>query len=109
MSGALRSVGDRRGSEATIWSRHRELMLRRRGQAIYWSSIGLDCLRGRASRSIHVLGFPGSGTNWLCHLVSGATGTPIFEPWNRSWPRFAPAVFHMHRFIPLASIIHRRK
>lgn len=82
-------------------------MRKRWEQAIYWTSIGSDILLPRHPRSIYVLGYTKSGTNWLCCLMSSALDLPILEPWKRNWPTRGPAVFHMHRFIPLGSVRRR--
>jgi len=71
----------------------------RRRQAIYWSSIWTQVRRADMGGSFCVTGFPSSGTNWLCNLVSCYFGVPVFEPWMRLTPTLAPHVFHLHRFI----------
>lgn len=82
-------------------------MRRRWEQVIYWASIGGDVLLSRRPRGVYVLGYVKSGTNWLSHLMSGALGLPILEPWKRNWPTRRPAIYHMHRFIPLESARRR--
>lgn len=71
----------------------------RRQQTIYWSSIWTQARRADMAGSFIVNGFPSSGTNWLCQLVSRYFGVPIFEPWMRLTPTLAPHVFHLHRFV----------
>jgi len=74
---------------------------------LYWTSIGWDVLHGHGSQGIYVLGAPKSGTNWLCHLLSGILGIPILEAWKMRLPALHPCVYHMHRFIPLNPIRKR--
>lgn len=76
-------------------------------QAIYWGSIGWDILQRGNSRSVYILGYIKSGTNWLCHLLSSVLGLPILEPWKRQYPSLGPCVFHMHRFLPFKSVRRR--
>ena len=72
-------------------------------QFIYWSSIGWDAIIPRNNKGIYVLGYIKSGTNWMCHLISGVTGLKDLEPWKINTPIFSPCIYHMHRFIPIAS------
>ena len=74
---------------------------------LYWTSIGWDVLRGDHSPGIYVLGYVKSGTNWLCHLLSGILEMPILEAWKVRLPVLHPCVYHTHRFIPLDSIRRR--
>jgi hypothetical protein len=71
----------------------------RRQQAIYWTSIWWHARRPAMGGSYCINGFPSSGTNWLCQLLSRYTGVPVFEPWTRLTPALGPQVFHLHRFV----------
>lgn len=73
----------------------------------YWASIGWDILHGRSSQGIYVLGYVKSGTNWLCHLLSGILGIPILEAWTIRLPALHPCIYHIHRFIPIESVRKR--
>lgn len=87
-----------RGIHALDRALPRPITVRRR-QAIYWPSIWAQARRPDMGGSFCVNGFPSSGTNWLCQLVSRYFGVPIFEPWMRLMPTLAPQVFHLHRFV----------
>ncbi len=76
-------------------------------QLIYWASIGFDIISPRKKSGIYVLGYTKSGTNWLCHLVSGILEMPILESWKLNLPRFTPCVYHMHRIIPIDAVRRR--
>lgn len=76
-------------------------------QLLYWSTIGLDVLRGSASRSLYVTGHAKSGTNWLCSILVDYTGYPPYEPWKDRLPRVAPGVYHMMRLLPFESVRRR--
>lgn len=76
-------------------------------QFMYWSSIVWDVIRPGESGSVYVLGYVKSGTNWLCHLLSGALDVPILESWKYRFLRFGPSVYHMHRIIPFDSVRRR--
>lgn len=72
-------------------------MIRKRiEQSIYWSSIYYDVHFGK--KSIHVLGYPKTGTNWMCNLLSAYYGVPVLESWNEKHPILSQRVFHLHRF-----------
>lgn len=71
----------------------------RRQQAIYWPTMWMHARRADMAGSYCINGFPSSGTNWLCQLVSRYFEVPIFEPWTRLTPAIGPHVFHLHRFI----------
>ncbi|VVT14376.1 sulfotransferase domain-containing protein [Erythrobacter sp. EC-HK427] len=71
----------------------------RRQQAVYWPTIWLHARRAQMGGSFCINGFPSSGTNWLCQLVSRYFGVPILEPWRRLTPALSPHVFHLHRFV----------
>ncbi len=71
----------------------------KRQQAIYWPSIWAQARMKDMAGSYCINGFPSSGTNWLCQLVSRYFGVPIFEPWTRLTPTRRPHVFHLHRFV----------
>ena len=71
----------------------------KRQQSIYWPSIWMASARTDMGGSFFINGFPSSGTNWLCQLVSRYFEVPIFEPWTRLTPTLRPHVFHPHRFV----------
>lgn len=71
----------------------------KRQQAIYWPSIWAQARMQGMAGSYCINGFPSSGTNWLCQLVSRYFSVPIFEPWTRLTPTLRPHVFHLHRFV----------
>lgn len=71
----------------------------KRQQSIYWPSIWMHAARRDMGGSYCINGFPSSGTNWLCQLVSRYFEVPIFEPWTRLTPVLRPHVFHLHRFV----------
>ena len=68
----------------------------RRRQAIYWS-LDLDTRSAVPiwAAASALAGFPSSGTNWLCNLVSCYFGVPVFEPWMRLTPTLATACFSL--------------
>ena len=68
-------------------------------QALYWSTILIQTRLPGMRGSYIVLGYVGSGTNWLCNLLSETLGIPVFEHWKRLTPSLAPQIFHLHRFI----------
>lgn len=70
-----------------------------RQQSIYWPSVWMSSVRADLHGSFIVCGFPSSGTNWLCQLVSRYFEIPIFEPWKRLSPTLRPHVYHLHRFV----------
>lgn len=71
----------------------------KRQQVIYWSSIWAQARMKDMAGSYCINGFPSSGTNWLCQLVSRYFEVPIFEPWTRLTPTLSSHVFHLHRFV----------
>jgi hypothetical protein len=68
-------------------------------RARYWLTVGISCLPPNRSRSIFVLGYPRTGTNWLCTILNHYFGIPINEFWRRTLPDFRPTILHMHRFV----------
>lgn len=79
----------------------RRFMDVRRQQVVYWPSVVSQAMLP-ASKSIFVLGYTNTGTNWLCQLISNYLSIPLFEPWKEIIPSFLKAhVFHGHRFISL--------
>ena len=76
-------------------------------QLLYWSTIGLDVVRGAASKSLYVTGHAKSGTNWICSILVDYTGFDPYEPWNDLLPRLRPAVFHMMRLLPFDAVRKR--
>jgi len=65
-----------------------------------WTTIGYSLFVGDLQPYYYVLGYPKSGTNWVCKLLAGYLGIPVHEFWKYRWPRLSPAVMHMHRFLP---------
>lgn len=65
-------------------------------QLIYWSSIAYDI--HVAKKSIHVLGYPKTGTNWMCNLLSSYYNIPVLESWNENLPILSQRIYHLHRF-----------
>ncbi len=88
-------------------SRIRKSLTATRERFIYWISIGWDVFHCRRSQSVYVLGCVKSGTNWLCHLLSGILEIPILESWKIRLPALHPCVYHMHRIIPLDPVRKR--
>lgn len=76
-------------------------------QLLYWSTVGVDILRNGFSRSYYVVGYAKSGTNWLCRLMEGYTGLPVYEPWNHRAPKLDPQIFHVLRLLPFESVRRR--
>lgn len=74
---------------------------------LYWSAVAWDVARPGSNKGIYILGYIKSGTNWLSHLVSTATGLPINEVWKFNLPMLKPCVHHMHRFIPIDGVRRR--
>lgn len=70
----------------------------------YWATVGISCVPPNRYRSIFVLGYPRTGTNWLCTMLSQYFDVPISEPWLRKTPAFHPVILHLHRF----AIVPRR-
>jgi len=70
----------------------------------YWSTVGINFLPPNRYRSIFVLGYPRTGTNWLCTLLNHYFGIPINEPWLHRFPAVTPVILHLHRF----AIVPRR-
>ena len=50
------------------------------------------------SRSVFVLGYPKSGTNWCCNLLSACLDLPVYEFWKQRGPVLTPSILHLHRF-----------
>ena len=65
----------------------------------YWVTIGISCLPPNRSKSIFVLGYPRTGTNWLCTVLNHYTGIQINEFWLRKLPIIGPVILHLHRFV----------
>ena len=65
-----------------------------------WTTIGYSLVAGDRRPFYYVLGYPKTGTNWVCKMLSAYLGIPVHEFWASSWPQFSPAVVHMHRFLP---------
>jgi len=65
-----------------------------------WTTIGFSLLAGERRPFYYVLGHPKTGTNWVCKMLAAYLGIPVHEFWLSKWPQFAPAVVHMHRFLP---------
>lgn len=76
-------------------------------QLLYWSTIGLDVLRGGSSESLYVTGHAKSGTNWLCGILLSYTGFAPYEPWKDRVPSARPTVFHMMRLLPFEAVRKR--
>ncbi len=74
---------------------------------MYWASIGGNIVQPSRASGVYVLGYMKSGTTWLCHLLSGALEIPILQPWTMNSPFLKPAIYHMHRFLPLAKVRRR--
>jgi hypothetical protein len=70
-----------------------------RERVLYWSTVGVSCLPPNRYRSIFVLGYPRTGTNWLCSMLSRYFEIPISEPWLRKTPAMHPVILHLHRFV----------
>ena len=68
-------------------------------RARYWITVGLGCVPPNRGRSIFVLSYPRTGTNWLCTILNHYFGIPINEFWQRKLPDFRPTILHMHRFV----------
>ncbi len=64
----------------------------------YWATVAISCVPPNRYRSIFVLGYPRTGTNWLCTMLTHYFGIPISEPWLRKTPAFHPVILHLHRF-----------
>ena len=64
----------------------------------YWLTIGISCIPPNRYRSIFVLGYPRTGTNWLCTILSHYFGLPINEFWLKKLPTTEPVILHLHRF-----------
>lgn len=79
----------------------------KRQQAIYWPTLWMQARRAQMGGSFIINGFPSSGTNWLCQLVSRYFDIPIFEPWTRLTPALGPHVFHLHRFVDTPAACER--
>ena len=71
-----------------------------RDRANIWATIGYSLCVGDLQPYYYVLGYPKSGTNWVCKLLSGYLGIPVHEFWTSRWPQLSPSVMHMHRFLP---------
>lgn len=76
-------------------------------QLLYWSTVGMDIVRGSSSRSLYVTGHAKSGTNWMCGLLADYTGYRVYEPWNDRLPRLEPLIFHVMRLLPFESVRRR--
>lgn len=74
-------------------------------QWIYWSSILYDIHLGK--KSIFVIGYPKTGTNWVCNLLSSYYDTPVLESWNENRPITGKRIFHLHRFIQTKKVKNR--
>ena len=68
----------------------------------YWMTVGVSCVPPNRYRSIFVLGYPRTGTNWLCTMLSHYFDVPISEPWLHKTPALHPVVLHLHRFAIVA-------
>lgn len=66
-----------------------------------WTTIGFSLLVGDRRPCYYILGYPSSGTNWVCNMLAGYLGIPVYEFWKSRLPHFSPAVIHMHRFLPV--------
>lgn len=64
----------------------------------YWATVGISCIPPNRYRSIFVLGYPRTGTNWLCSMLRDYFEIPISEPWARRLPAVEPVILHLHRF-----------
>ena len=64
----------------------------------YWTTVWLHHLPPGRSRSVFVLGYPKSGTNWCCKLLGSCLDLPVYEFWKQRGPVLAPSVLHLHRF-----------
>jgi hypothetical protein len=85
--------------------RFRQIPLNRIGDRVrYWTTVGVSCVPPNRYRSIFVLGYPRTGTNWLCRMLSSYFEIPISQPWLRTWPEVKPVILHLHRF----AIVPRR-
>jgi hypothetical protein len=69
-------------------------------RVLVWSTTLLSLAHSDARPSYYVLGYPKSGTNWVCHMLSGYLGIPVYQFWRSRLPLFSPCVLHMHRFLP---------
>lgn len=65
----------------------------------YWGTVAISCLPPNRYRSIFVLGYPRTGTNWLCTILNQYFEIPISEPWLRKWPATEPVILHLHRYL----------
>lgn len=70
-----------------------------RTKTIYWSTVVLQTRRANMGGSVVILGYIGSGTNWLVSLAADYLDLRPFEPWMRLTPKLGPSVIHMHRFL----------
>ena len=68
----------------------------------YWLTVGVSCVPPNRYRSIFVRGYPRTGPNWLCTMLSHYFDVPISEPWLRKTPAIHPVVLHLHRFAIVA-------
>lgn len=64
----------------------------------HWLTVGISCLPPNRYRSIFVLGYPRTGTNWLCTMLNHYFEIPMSEPWLRKLPAVEPVILHLHRF-----------
>lgn len=78
--------------------------LQKAHQFEYWTTVWLHHLPPARSRSVFVLGYPKSGTNWCCNLLSACLDLPVYEFWKQRGPVLVPSILHLHRF---ATVPHR--
>jgi hypothetical protein len=79
----------------------------RRQQFNYWVSTFYAIARGNRSGSYYVVGYPRSGTNWFCNLLSAYSGVQVNEVWKYAIPAFSPRIFHLHRVLPFQTVRSR--
>jgi hypothetical protein len=76
----------------------------RRGRSViertnYWVSTVAAQLPPIRTRAIFVLGYPRTGTNWMCRIMGEYFRLPLYISEKRYAPTLAPAVHHLHRFV----------
>jgi hypothetical protein len=64
----------------------------------YWLTTAASHVPPIRGRSIFVLGYPRTGTNWVCRILSHYFELPIYISELSRLPSFRPAVLHLHRF-----------
>ena len=65
----------------------------------FWLTVAASLVPPTRNRSVFVLGYPRTGTNWFSRIMSHYFELPIYIPEHHRLPSFRPAVLHLHRFI----------